>query len=156
MNFLFRSKFKSRSEKIILWGHNNLYSLEGHWMSIPFILERNRLNKGGSVSEDCSWDKQELELIVIMVPSLCISRCFFKHFSCLHARAFWKAIGSVMKVKRRNWHFSILHFSVQIFQKPSKPNFQELWKKLSTFQPLMLQRGILGVVSVKAVTCGKK
>ena len=40
------------------------------------------------MSEDRSWDKQELELIVILVPSLCISKCFFKHFSCLHGGAF--------------------------------------------------------------------
>ena len=60
-------------------------------MSIPFILERKRLNKGGSVSEDCSWDKQELELIVMMVPSLCISRCFFQAFFLPPCRSFLKS-----------------------------------------------------------------
>lgn len=137
--------------------HNNLYSLEGHWMSIPFILERKRLNKGGSMSEDCFWDKQELELIVIMVPSLCISRCFSSIFPASMQELFEKPLEVWWKSSAgTDTFFSILHFSVQIFQKPSKPNFQELWKKLSTFQPLMLQRGTLGVVSVKAVTCGKK
>ena len=43
------------------------------------------------MSEDHSWDKQELELIVIMVPSLCMSRCFFQAFFLPPCRSFLKS-----------------------------------------------------------------
>ena len=43
------------------------------------------------MSEDRSWDKQELELIVILVPSLCISKCFFQAFFLPPWRSFLKS-----------------------------------------------------------------
>lgn len=46
-------------------------------MIIPFILERKLLDKEQSVNEDHSLDGQDLVQAVIMVPSLCTSRCLF-------------------------------------------------------------------------------
>ena len=70
VNFLFRIKFKSRWGKIILWGHNHFYSVEGWQMTIPFIWKRKILDRGKSVSEDHSLDRQELVPVVRMVTSL--------------------------------------------------------------------------------------
>lgn len=47
-------------------------------MAILFILERKLLDRGGSVWEDHALDRQERVLVVIMVPSVCISRVFKK------------------------------------------------------------------------------
>ena len=156
MNFLFRSKFKSRSGKIILWGHNNLFSLVGHGMTIPFILKRKLLDKGGSVNEDHSSDKQELVLVVIMVTSLCISRFFPNILPASMEQLFEKPLKAWWKSTVGTDTFLFSTFQRRYFrnhQNPTFKNYERIWQ-LSIHCRYIEEH--VGVVSVKAAIHEKK
>lgn len=155
--FLSKSKFKSGSRKITQWVHSDIYSNEGHLMSVPYITERKPLDKRGI----CEWRPFfGKEGPCIHSNNMSSVQCILhlkkkeeKNFTCFCGWAFWKAHQLPLKFKYRNWHACALLFSsISVYITTQCP---EAWNNLATF-PLKVHQIEQRKRIVNAITQRKK